>query len=99
MITDRKSRRRRELALLASQGMDVARELHAQAKNARSSKELVELALAFDDVARSIRRSIELEAKLARERPRDAAADSGATGEPEEVPMLPLRRRLPPDVH
>jgi hypothetical protein len=74
------ARHGRILAELAELGLGLARELQAQALAAETPAERAEAALAFQRVGRAVRQSIALEAKLERDRARDAreAADDRA---------------------
>jgi hypothetical protein len=82
-------RMRQHLRRLADLGVKVAEDLHAQALAARDAKTMAGLAEAFVKVSDEVRRTIALEARLARdfpvaERPRPGAASRAAAAvEPE----------------
>jgi len=61
-------RHTRVLAELTELGLDLARSLQARAEAAASPEEAEGLALAFHRVARSVRQTLALESRLARER-------------------------------
>jgi len=70
---DMKARHQAHLSELAELGMTLARDLHARAVAAETPAEAEKLAVAFHRLSRSVRQSIALEAKLERDRARDAA--------------------------
>ena len=79
--------RRRALAELVKLDLDVARELHERAMRAKTTDELIELVNAFDEVSRTVRDAIALQAKLARE-------GEAAAPDPDLEERLARRSRL-----
>ena len=58
---------------LAKLGLSLARELHRRATEAEDDEASARLAMAFHHVSRSIRQSLALQARMERDRARDAA--------------------------
>ena len=73
--TDMAERHGRILGELAEFGHDLAKKLHRQAMAAETPAETAELARAFHGVARSVRQTLALEAKLARDAARQDRED------------------------
>ena len=92
-IPTRAYRRRSQLMELAKMELSVARVLHARAREARTPQAAADLARAFDQVGRSLRRTIALEAELERERAREAPNSAAEEpGESEPSPLAPRTR-------
>ena len=68
----------RILGELAAFGLDFARKLHGQGMAAETPEETATLARAFHGVARSVRQTLALEARLARDAQRQAREDREA---------------------
>jgi len=90
--SDMAERHGRILAELAELGLGLARELQAQALAAETPAERAEAALAFQRVGRAVRQSIALEAKLERDRVRDARAEAEARDRLRETRTAERRR-------
>ena len=73
--SDMTERHARILQMLAERGAELACKLQEQAMAAEDPKEAAELALAFHRVARTVRQSLALEAKLERDARRGTAED------------------------
>lgn len=82
----------RILAELAELGLGLARELQAQALAAETPAERAEAALAFQRVGRAVRQSVALEAKLERDRVRDARAAAEARAATDEARTAQRKR-------
>ncbi len=83
----------RILGELAEFGLDLARKLHDQGMAAETPEETADLARAFHSVSRSVRQTLALEAKLAREAARqdhDDRARAGLLAEKERVDAAQL---------
>jgi uncharacterized membrane-anchored protein YjiN (DUF445 family) len=74
--TDITQQHDRALAELLEVGMAAAREVQGRLLAAQDAKEVCELSLAFNRVSRAVRQTIALQAKLGRERKRDARDDA-----------------------
>jgi len=76
------------LARLAELGLTLAERLHEQAMAADDLKTTADLGLAFHRISRSVRQTLALEARLERDRRRDAreAAASLAQGADDNIP-------------
>ena len=81
---DMGERHGRMLARLAEWGMSLAERLHDQALAAETPAEAAEAALAFQRVSRSVRQSLALEARLARDAHLREAADRAQTDQKRE---------------
>lgn len=71
-------RHSRILGELSEFGLDLARKLHGQAMAAETPQETADLARAFHSVSRSVRQTLALEAKLARDARRQDGEDRAA---------------------
>lgn len=75
---EKRERQERILAELSELGLALARDLQARALAAEDVATAGELGLAFQRVARSVRQTLALEAKLERDRQRDEREDRAA---------------------
>lgn len=105
VASDMTEKHARILGELAEFGLDFARKLHGQGMAAETPEETASVARAFHTVSRSIRQSVALEAKLAREalqREREDRADAERLARDEDLserfraqaPILARRSRL-----
>lgn len=88
--TDMAEKHARILGELAGFGLNLARKLHDQGMAAETSEETAELARAFHSVARSVRQTLALEARLLRDGQRQAREDRA---EAERIRRRPAEAR------
>src|SRR5690349_3387401 len=93
---DMAERHGRVLAELSELGLGLARDLQARALAAEDVKTAADLGLAFHRIARSVRQTLALEARLERDRERAAreaaqAAAEAAAAEPRRTPRVARR--------
>ena len=83
----------RILGELAEFGLALARKLHDQGIAAETPEETAELARAFHSVSRSVRQTLALEARLAREAARQDREDRGQAERQAELDRAEAQRR------
>ena len=84
-------RHQRALAELAELNLDAARQLHGRLASAETNAEARDLALALQRVSRSVRQTLLLEAKLAREL-RNAEREAAVEAEAAQEALVKVRK-------
>ena len=78
---------------LATLGLTLARDLHARAVEAEDNDQAARLAMAFHHISRSVRQSLALQARLQRDRRRQASEDQAEQRRPAPVQARKLQVR------
>ena len=94
IATNRTEQRARMLGELADVAMDLARDMAGRAKAAESLEEAERMTRAFDRMARSVRLTLSLEARLERELKSEARAAHGEALDAIQVRRKQVRARL-----